>query len=201
VHNVDLLRWTMGEVEEVQAYARNVMPFYSLPDNYVVNLRFRGGGIGRLLLALGSRLKTKFCAELNLYGSHGIVTASMTRPEVILNREAGPGEATGPIAVPEANSHAVLIADFVAAVRDRRAPMVDGVEGAKAVAVCEAIIAAAREGRPVVVDHRAFGGCSTMRVATHVIAERIGLISESPSLSSLDGGPRCPAMARKRSTI
>ena len=154
VHNVDLLRWVFGEIIEVQAFSRHVMPFYALDDNYVVNLRFAGGGIGRLLLLLGSRLKDKFRVELNIYGPEGSLSANMQRPEVVENVSALQGDKPLVLAVEEVDSHQRAIAHFLECVREDKQPLVDVVEGAKAVAVCLAAILSAREGRPVAADYR-----------------------------------------------
>ncbi len=153
IHNVDLLRWIVGEIEEVHSYSNHSMPFYALDDNYVSNLRFANGRIGRLLLILGSRLKDKFYVDLVLHGAEGSVKAIMQRDELVKNIDRGPGDGPEVVAVPPANSHALEIAHFVQCVREDRQPLVDVVEGAKAVAVCEAAIRSAREKRPVAVDY------------------------------------------------
>jgi predicted dehydrogenase len=152
VHNVDLLRWVVGEVEEVQAYSNHGMPFYSLDDNYVINLRFAGGRIGRLLLLLGSRLKDKFFVNLDAYGPEGSLRAVMQRDEVILNSDRADGAQPQVIATPPANAHALEIAYWVDCVRSGRQPSPGVRDGAQAVAICIAAIRSAREGRPVGVS-------------------------------------------------
>jgi predicted dehydrogenase len=157
VHNVDLLRWVVGEIEEVASYSNHGMPFYPLDDNYVSAFRFSGGRIGQLTLLLGSRLKDKFYVDLSVFGPGGSLKAVMQRDEIVEN-VAG----TGPDAplvrpIPPADSHALEIAHFVECVRDGKRPLVDVVEGARAIAVCLAAIRSARERRPIAVD---YGGIS-----------------------------------------
>ena len=152
VHNVDLLRWIVGEIVEVHAYSNHMMPFYPIDENYVSNFRFANGCIGRVLLVLGSRLKDQFLVDLNVYGGDGALRAIMQRNEVIHNAARLEGDRPLVIPTPEANSHTLAIAEFVACVRERRHPALDVLEGAKAVAVCAAAIQSAREGRPVAVN-------------------------------------------------
>ncbi len=151
VHNVDLLRWTVGEIVEVHAYSNHMMPFYPIDENYVSSFRFANGCIGRVLLILGSRLKDQFFVDLNVYGGDGALRAVMQRNEVIHNSARLEGDHPLVLPTPEANSHALAIAEFVACVRERRPPALDVLEGAKAVAVCAAAIQSAREGKPVAV--------------------------------------------------
>jgi UDP-N-acetylglucosamine 3-dehydrogenase len=152
IHNVDLLRWVMGEIVEVHAYATHVMPFYPIDDNYVTNVRFADGRIGQLLLILGARLKDKFLVELEVYGAEGALKATLQQPAVILNRDRAPGDQPQTIATPSANGHEQTIAHFVECVRRGEEPAITAVDGARAVAVCEAAIRSAREGKPVHVE-------------------------------------------------
>ncbi len=153
IHNVDLLRWVLGEVREVHAYSAHGMPFYPLDDTCVSNFAFEGGRIGRLLLVLGAQLKRKFHFDLNVYGRAGALRATLGRGEVVQDVDCLEGEV--PVAVPvgEADSLALEISHVVECVRTGRQPLVDVMEGAKAVAVCLAAVRSAREGRPVAVDY------------------------------------------------
>jgi len=151
VHNIDLLRWTMGEVQEVHAYATHVMHFYPLDDNYVCDLSFHSGRLGRVLLALGSRLKNKFMFDLRVYGPQGILSADLQRAQVVQNLAAAEGKEPLALPVSEENGHYRAIAHFVACLREGKRPLVDAAEGARTVAVCLAVIQSAREKRSVKV--------------------------------------------------
>ncbi len=157
IHNVDLLRWVLGEIVEVHSYSNHGMPFYPLDDNYVSNFRFANGRIGRLLLILGARLKDKFYVDLGVYGPEGSLKAVMQRDELIQNSERLEGDGPTVVPVAGANSHALELAHMVDCIRHDRQPLVDVVEGAKGVAVCLAAIRSAREGKPIAVDYGALG--------------------------------------------
>jgi UDP-N-acetylglucosamine 3-dehydrogenase len=169
IHNVDLLRWVMGEVCEVHAYSAHGMPFYPLDDTYVSNYTFENGRIGRLLLVLGARLKDKFRFDLKVYGREGALRAALGRSEVEQDvgahgrapvPQAGAPEVEGVdvgehgcAPLPQPDALALEIAHVVECVRRDQSPLVDVVEGAKAVAVCLAAVRSAREGRPVAIDY------------------------------------------------
>jgi predicted dehydrogenase len=182
IHNVDLLRWVMGEVREVHAYSVHGMPFYPLDDTYVSNLCFENGRIGRLLLVLGARLKEKFRFDLNVYGRQGALRAALGQDEVeedvgarrtvgahgrvpLQAADALARESVDPIARESVDPIAREIAHVVECVRGGhgtsggqetsggRQPLVDVVEGAKGVAVCLAAVRSARERRPVAVEY------------------------------------------------
>lgn len=153
IHNVDMLRWLLGEIVEVHAFSTHVMPFYALDDNYVTNFKFSGGRIGRLLLILGARLKDEFLVDVGVFGSRGSLKAAMQRNEVIQNLADLPGDVPLVEPITPAESFDLEIAHFVDCIRTGRRPLVDAVEGARAVAVCVAAIRSARENRPIHVDY------------------------------------------------
>ncbi len=152
VHNVDLMRWIVGEVDEVQAYSAHMMPFYPVDDNYVSNFRFAGGAIGRVALVLGTRMNRDFFVDLNVYGGQGYLKAVMQERSYTRNVD---GVDKGPktVSVQRANAHELAIADFVQAVLDDDAPPITVMDGAKAVAICLAAIESASTGSPVAPDY------------------------------------------------
>jgi predicted dehydrogenase len=153
VHNVDLLRWVIGEVEEVHAFSNHMMPFYPIDENYVSSFRFANGCIGRVLLILGSQLKDQFFVDLNVYGYRGALKTTMQSPQVVQNLGALEGSEVVVETCPSANSHMQAVAHFVDSVRRGKRPSIDEVDGAKSVAVCLAAIQSSSEGRPVTVDY------------------------------------------------
>jgi predicted dehydrogenase len=153
IHNVDLLRWMLGEVEEVHAYATHVMPFYPLDDNYVANLRFANGAIGRVLLILGARRKEKFRIDLSLFGPEGSLHATLQREEISQDLGRVADDQPMLLATRPANAQSALVAHFVDCVRTGQRPLIDAAEGARTVAVCAAVIRSAHERRAVAVDY------------------------------------------------
>ena len=153
VHNVDLLRWVAGEIVEVHSYAKHIMPFYGLDDNYVSNLRFASGAIGRLALVLGARLKDKFQLDLRVYGPAGALSSSLAHSAVVEDADHLSGDKAVVSPVEPADAIALEVAHFVHCIRSGQPPLCDIVEGAKNVAVCLAAIQSAQSGQPVTVDY------------------------------------------------
>jgi len=72
-HPIDLVTWFMGEAVEVHALACSggLSPGYSLPDNFLINIRFAYGKIGRVMAAYGIVEPGSGHISLALYGSRG----------------------------------------------------------------------------------------------------------------------------------
>jgi len=153
VHNVDLMLWLLGEIEEVSAYSNDAWKFYPLDENYVSNFKFANGCIGRVLLILGAKMKDEFFVDLNVYGAGGALKTTMQRPELVVNVGALAGDAPDVVQVEQVNPHHRAIAHFVECVGEDKTPSITVEDGARAVAVCLAAIQSAREGRPVKVDY------------------------------------------------
>ena len=79
-HPIDLLRWFLGDVAEVQAFGRKgeTMPEYPYENNYLINLRFQSGAIARVLAAYGVVHPPMPMMGLGLYGSKGSLQADFT---------------------------------------------------------------------------------------------------------------------------
>jgi predicted dehydrogenase len=68
-HPVDILRWFLGDIEEVHAYgSQGGLSDYPLMDNFALNLRFASGAIGRILGLYGVVEPPEPMMKLSLYG-------------------------------------------------------------------------------------------------------------------------------------
>jgi len=162
IHGVDLLQWFAGVPEEVTGWmTRRVHTGIEADDTTVAALRFPDGALGTIEATTaawpGWSRRIELCGE---GGSVSLEDDLIVRWDFATEEE---GDADIRRA-PEANAlgsgagnpasisivgHQRQIEDFVSAVRENRAPMVDGKEGRKAVALVDAIYRSAREGRPV----------------------------------------------------
>ncbi|MEI6913903.1 MAG: Gfo/Idh/MocA family oxidoreductase [Armatimonadota bacterium] len=72
-HPIDLITWYMGQVEEVHAYANNggLSPGYTLEDNFLINLKFKSGRMGRVMAAYGIIEPPHGQIAVTLYGEKG----------------------------------------------------------------------------------------------------------------------------------
>jgi len=169
VHNVDLLQWFMGQAVEVSAAHGTFVQPIEVEDTAVATIRFAGGGLATL--AASTALTPGLGTRVQVTGRSGATVGLAEYPEgseAQIDLWAVPGaEAvaapyrgglTGDLDLPAINAglapfHALQIADFVAAVRDRREPAVTGREAAKSLAILTAIYASAASGRPEAVRH------------------------------------------------
>lgn len=150
IHLLDVLVWWFGDPLEVQAQAATLARDVEVEDTAAAVLRF---GPGSADGALGSVLATTAAApgrphRLEVLGTRGSFTLEgerVVRWDVTSSAPpAGSDDASArdPRATDTTN-HARLVADFVAAVRARRAPLVDGAEGVRSLRLVERIYAAA----------------------------------------------------------
>ena len=70
-HPVDVLRWFLGDIDELHAYGNhgNLTPRYKLMDNFCLNVKFKSGVIGRILGIYGVIEPPEPMMKLSLYGS------------------------------------------------------------------------------------------------------------------------------------
>ncbi len=69
-HQLDLIEWLMGDVEEVSGYWANLNhPEIEVEDTAVATLRFRSGGLGSIVTSLSQ--KPGFYTKVHIHGSNG----------------------------------------------------------------------------------------------------------------------------------
>jgi predicted dehydrogenase len=154
IHIIDLLRWFAGEVQEVTCYAAPSHTDHrypaDMPDNFLINLRFVGGALGRILCACGVVAPPMPVQDnLNLFGTRGSVVGS----RVVLDKLHNNPTLTLSFPTDQQAGNVVrYLKHFEACLRDNVTPLVDAREGARDVAVVEACWESLRNGgRPVTV--------------------------------------------------
>jgi UDP-N-acetyl-2-amino-2-deoxyglucuronate dehydrogenase len=172
-HQLDLLQWFMGEIEEVSGYWGNLNhPYIEVEDTAVAIVRFRGGGLGSITTSLAQ--KPGINTQVHIHGSNGASIGVET------DRGATFVAGVSEIAEPPLNDlwtipgeehrlaefeaidrsrfrqikatthyHALQIQDFLKSILDDRPPLVTGEEGRKVVALFTAIYRSQRERRAV----------------------------------------------------
>jgi predicted dehydrogenase len=161
-HPVDLLRWMLGEVDEVFCYGRrgNVDTRYPADkaDNFLINLKYRNGAIARVMggfdLIHPPALwhSTFHGIGIGLYGSK----ASLFNDRIVYDYY-GTGQPQEEVVTPAGNEmdHAGEIIGFLehfeqCLVNDEK-PLVDVRDGAQIVAICHACWESIATGQPVKV--------------------------------------------------
>lgn len=160
VHNVDLLRWFAGPVDTVTAQQATLAHGSDAEDTMVSTVRFTSGALG--LISTSTATPPGDRATLSLYCARGVVEigqGELLRWDV----EGAPAPVyhqTGPrIGAGVSDPNAIGIVghiqqweDLLDALRDSRAPVVTGEDGAETVRLLEAISTAARTGRAVAME-------------------------------------------------
>lgn len=178
IHSIDLLQWLMGPVVEVSAYAELLAhEDIEVEDTAVAILRFAGGAVGTIVATTAAY--PGLTARIVVHGDRGSAVidddklvyfhaaedegggdaygagggGNQAEEEM---RRFGGGEETGAGAGADPGSlsmaHRDQILDFIRAVREDRAPLVDAAEGRKPLAIIQAIYGSSRSGRPAKVQ-------------------------------------------------
>jgi predicted dehydrogenase len=163
IHCVDLLRWLMGPVLDVQARTATLAhQRIAVEDTAAALLRFANGALGVIEASTAS-----FPGALKRIEIHGAAGSAVLEEEDLIEwrfaqpqrsdaairrrlarRTSTAGGASDPRAIGHA-AHARQFADFVQAIAERRPPAVDGRQGRQAVELILAIYKAAELARPV----------------------------------------------------
>lgn len=163
IHNVDLLLWMMGPATHTSGFTATLAhDRIEVEDTAVACLRFASGALG--VIQATTSVHPGLPKTIAVHGDRGTVVVEQEdilrweftpeRPEdtAVKARFAQKVGASGGSADPKAISylgHARQLADFAAAIRADRPPLVDGREGRKAVEVICAIYQAAASGQTV----------------------------------------------------
>jgi UDP-N-acetyl-2-amino-2-deoxyglucuronate dehydrogenase len=166
IHNVDLLLWMMGDVTHICGFTATLAhERIEVEDTAVACLRFANGALG--VIEATTSVHPGLPKTIAIHGDHGsavieqddVLRWELTpeTPEDLLIKErfaqktGASGGSSNPAAISHAG-HARQLADFVHAIQTNTAPLVDGREGRKAVAVIEAIYRSATSGRTVTLS-------------------------------------------------
>jgi predicted dehydrogenase len=172
-HQIDILQWFMGEVEELYgAWANLNHPYIEVEDTSVAVLRFRSGALGNILVS--NSQNPPLFGKVWVHGSNGATVGVLTDGGAMFI--AGMSKATEPpvndvwkvpgeedslarwqkedadfFATIDATRHyhELQIREFLQSVLAGRPPLVTGEEGRKTVEIFTAIYRSQRDGRPV----------------------------------------------------
>ncbi|MDL2317876.1 Gfo/Idh/MocA family oxidoreductase [Eubacteriales bacterium OttesenSCG-928-A19] len=158
IHYIDLLQYLMGGVEATCAVCETLLHTdIEVEDTGLALLRFSGGAVGSIEATTIAYPGMQ--SEINLYAERATVCIRDDRlhfyaakdgiipmlDNLLEEEDTTPTAAGDPIAL-DLSSHRDQLQDMVDAVREGRAPMVDGEKGREPIAVIEAIHRSARQG-------------------------------------------------------
>jgi predicted dehydrogenase len=164
IHDIDQLRFMLGEIEQVQAITSNAVRGLAVEDTAAVLLRFANGALGTLItsdaavspwnwdLAAGEAAHYPRQAIDSMFISG--TEASLTLPRLEIWRYAGARGWQQPLtqqrsAVHDSDPYMAQLSHLRAVVEGREAPVCSGRDGLRSLQVALAVHEAARTQRPV----------------------------------------------------
>lgn len=160
IHGIDLLRWMMGD-EVVEVYGATRQQFHDYleaEDVGVAVVKFKNGAIGTIE-GTTNVYPQNLEETLYLFGENGTVKVGGKSTNTIDvwdfkdetaedQKNKGLEEETSNV---YGNGHTSLFADVIEAIKEDRAPYVDGVAGRNALEMVLAIYKSQKEGAPVML--------------------------------------------------
>lgn len=161
IHDIDLLRYLVGEVEGVRALTSNAVRGHAVEETAAVLLGFAGGALGTF--ALSDTVVAPWSWELTarenpaypatgqscylIGGTHG----SLSLPDLTLWHNDGKRSWWEPMSatrapVPQDDPLVAQVLHFADVIRGAAQPLVPGREGLRTLEVIEAVLASARAG-------------------------------------------------------
>jgi predicted dehydrogenase len=169
IHNIDLLRWMMGEeIEEVMAYTDQIEhPYLEAEDLGLAIVKFRGGAYG-IIEGTTNVYPQNLEETLYLFGEKGTAKAAGTSDNII-EVWSFEDNLDDPEEVKEKFSenppsiygfgHTPLYKDVIDSINNGHAPLVDAEAGKRALELVLAIYKSAAERRPIKLP---LENCSTL---------------------------------------
>ncbi len=154
IHAIDLLIWLAGLPEQVTARIRTLNHAIEVEDAAMAIMEYADGRLG--LIQATTIAHPGYPERIELFGSAGSVVYNkglarlewrLADPPQDFTEE---GEVSSGAARPmdiNAAGHTALYADFLAAIREGRRPLVDGREGRRSISFVEAVYRSAQSGQ------------------------------------------------------
>lgn len=152
-HTADILLWLLGKVARASGLTRTLLHDIEVEDTALACLEFASGVVGTLEVTTAAY--PGFPRRLEITGTHGTIVVEGDRvvsvnldkpPRTPPPQQTGNASASAnSAAVPDFRGHRRVIEDFIDAVRTGRAPLCDGRDGRRSVALVQAVYRSARE--------------------------------------------------------
>ena len=160
IHGVDLLQWLMGDVDTIYGYAHTLSRKIEVEDTAVAVLRFKNKALG-IIEATTSVYPSTIPYRIEIHGEKGTIMIEggaivrweiMGKDGALIDKIGKTKEAPKAVTSPtdfSMEEHARQIADMVQTIKDDREPLVNGVEGRKAVEIIISIYRSSKTKKPM----------------------------------------------------
>ncbi|MBP3592778.1 MAG: Gfo/Idh/MocA family oxidoreductase [Clostridia bacterium] len=163
-HAMDLMRWIAGDPIEAFAYGNKKMLAACPTDDCVIAvMKFPNDVIGKMFTSIGC--KRRYTMRTCIYGSKGTIIVDNTSADLSLFKSEVAGsemfapsiehqalEIKIPVRAVKHNIHDEM-RDFINCILNDTDPLTDGIEGAKTVAACCAIVESTETGEKAKPDY------------------------------------------------
>lgn len=157
IHTVDLLLYLLGDIHRVQAVTKTALHKIESEDTCVATLEFASGAVG--VLQATTAAFPGYARKVEITGSEGTVCLEQDRITRVDLRtpqqdkyQAEPADqnasASSPV-VSDVRGHQRILEDFVRSIETGSAPVCDGEEGRRSLAVVEGIYRSARQAEAI----------------------------------------------------
>ena len=152
IHDFDMARFVLGEVESLYAVGTPAVHKAGVPDTLVVNLKFQNGALGTIE---NGQAVFGYDQRLEVFGSLAVVTVdNQQRDTTSVIDDAGSHQPLPPTFYPEryAAAYVAELQAFIDCIRDGGEPRATGADGRAATVIGLAAQRSLDEGRPVAVN-------------------------------------------------
>lgn len=157
IHTLDALLWLFGDVERVTARTATLVHEIEVEDTAVAVLEFANGALGTLEATTAAY--PGYSRRIELTGTNGTVVVESDRVVKVDLRtppvepppaaEGSKNASASSAVVSDVSGHRRVLEDFIRAIETGSAPLCDGDEGRRSVALAEAIYRSSAAGAPV----------------------------------------------------
>lgn len=159
IHSIDLLQWFMGPVDWLCGEFATAKHLIEVEDIGIAILRFKNGAMG--VIEGSTAIYPGFPLRMELTGQKGSIVIEGDRIKLWKFIETEEEESTdeekqkimdtssSPTAGFSSEYHTLQISEFIDAVRQDRKPLVDGMEGRKALEIVRAIYISGKRGKRI----------------------------------------------------
>ncbi len=155
IHNIDLLNWLIGPVDEVFAYSEKMLRKIEYEDVCVCTLKFKNGALG-IIEAAVTLYPENLEESLSVFGSHGTaVLTGKTLSKIEKWKFSCITDDEAESNIEQLNNkinlagHKLVIEDFIQAINQNREPLVSGNRAIEVLQLINAIYQSANLKLPV----------------------------------------------------
>lgn len=156
IHNLDLLLWTMGEVDEVYSMAATRLRNIEAEDVSTGVVRFKNGSLG-IIEAATTIYPSNYEESLSIFGETGTIKIGGKTANYVQHwdvKDMNESQVTDLMESVKADpfgkpGHQCIIEDMVEAIKENREPIVTGEDGKRALSLVLALYESADTSKPV----------------------------------------------------